>query len=367
MCLDPRKIWKVGYKPNGKQDVRLTGRWVQYLYGNGSGQWYKHNYSDASDPLAKLSDAEFDELTRYTGAVINRDFLLVPCGQCIECRLNYSRNWATRMCLEKEYHDRWCFVTLTYDNDHLDTIQRYHAADPDTGEGCIPVLSLNYDDLKQFMKNLRRALEYRGRGHIRFYAGGEYGELHHRPHFHLIIFGLEVDDLEFLRKSKLGHHCYVSNFLQKIWKKGQVIVNEASWDSCAYTARYVMKKKYGQASEFYERFNIEPEKSRMSIKPGIARQYFNEHKEDIYRFDELYLKCSGGGRTVRPPSYYDHLYGLEEPDAMEYVKSHRLLLVEEQEAFVRANTTLSYEERLAVKHDLYEKRALMLKRSNDDE
>lgn len=367
MCLDPRKLWKVGYKPNGKQDVRLTGRWVQYLYGDGSGQWYNQNYNDASDPLAKLSDAEFDYLTRYLGAVVKRDYLLVPCGQCIECRLNYSRNWATRMCLEKEYHDRWCFVTLTYDNDHLDTIQRYHPADPETGEGCIPVLSLNYDDLKQFMKNLRRALEYRGRDNIRFYAGGEYGELHHRPHFHLIIFGLEVDDLEFLRKSKLGHPCYASNFLQKIWKKGQVIVNEASWDSCAYTARYVMKKKLGQASEFYERFNLEPEKSRMSLKPGIARQYFDEHKEDIYRFDELYLKCSGGGRTVRPPSYYDNLYGLEEPDAMEYVKAHRLLLAEEQEAFVRANTTLSYEERLVVKCDLYEKRALMLKRSNDDE
>ena len=28
----------------------------------------------------------------------------LPCGQCISCRLNYSRSWAVRMMLESEYH-----------------------------------------------------------------------------------------------------------------------------------------------------------------------------------------------------------------------------------------------------------------------
>ena len=368
MCLEPLKFFRLGVRPDGKQITTVLPRQVQYLvWSENDGRWLPRSNSESiKDPLLKLSDEDFQRWT-LLGDQINRDFLLVPCGKCIECRLNYSRNWATRMCLEKEYHYRWCFVTLTYDNAHLDTILRYHPEDPETGEGCVPVLSLNYDDLKNFMKRLRRALEYRGRPNIRFYAGGEYGELHKRPHFHIIIFGLELDDLEFLRKSKLGNPCFQSPFLKDLWPFGQVIVNESSWDACAYTARYVMKKKMGYASEYYAMMNIEPEKSRMSLKPGIARQYFDEHKDDIYRFDELYLKTSGGGKTVRPPSYYDALYGLEEPEAMEFIKARRLARAEETEAFVRANTSLTYEERLQVKRDSFEKRATMLIRSNDDE
>ncbi len=47
------------------------------------------------------------------------DFIKLPCGQCIGCRLDRSRQWAMRCLHEAQLHDDNCFVTLTYDDDHL--------------------------------------------------------------------------------------------------------------------------------------------------------------------------------------------------------------------------------------------------------
>ena len=43
----------------------------------------------------------------------------VPCGRCIGCRLEYSRQWAIRCVHESQMHTENCFITLTYDNYHL--------------------------------------------------------------------------------------------------------------------------------------------------------------------------------------------------------------------------------------------------------
>lgn len=40
--------------------------------------------------------------------------ILVPCGQCIACRLNKARQWSIRCMHEARYHSDNAFVTLTY-------------------------------------------------------------------------------------------------------------------------------------------------------------------------------------------------------------------------------------------------------------
>ncbi len=47
------------------------------------------------------------------------EFIQLPCGQCVACRLNHSRQWATRMVHEAYMHEHNSFITLTYDNEHL--------------------------------------------------------------------------------------------------------------------------------------------------------------------------------------------------------------------------------------------------------
>ena len=43
----------------------------------------------------------------------------VPCGQCKNCRINQARIWTNRILMEQCCHDYSCFVTLTYDDEHL--------------------------------------------------------------------------------------------------------------------------------------------------------------------------------------------------------------------------------------------------------
>lgn len=339
---------------SGKPDYKVTSRNVDCLY-NDSGVWRE-------GVAGRL----------YFGKVIYES-IDIPCGHCIECRLQYSRDWATRMMLEAQYHESSYFVTLTYNELY---VPRSYYPDPDTGE-AMPSLTLRPNDLSAFMKRLRRRLEYLGRPPIRFYGCGEYGSTTHRPHYHIIIFGLCLDDLEHFKTSSQGFPYYRSKLLEQCWSDkvydpvedkyvyipfGNVMVCNVSWDTCAYVARYVTKKWTGDYKDFYDAFNIEPEFARMSRKPGIARQYFDEHKEDIYRFDELFLKCSDGGKAVKPCSYFDKLYDFDCPEEMAVIKERRRKRGEERQKIVQANTTLSLDEQLEARQRLYEKRLAMLKR-----
>ena len=283
---------------------------------------------------------------------------LIPCGQCIECRLNKSREWAVRMMLEAKYHESSYFVTLTYDNDHV-PISYY--GDPDTGEAQVS-LTLKFEDLRSFWKQLRRKLSYRGLPKIRYYACGEYGSETHRPHYHAIIFGLQLDDLEPDRKSRLGHQYYRSEFLADTWKHGFVGVSPISFETCAYVARYVTKKWTGDYAEFYDHFNILPEFSTMSRRPGIAWQYFDEHKDDIYEFDEINLSLINMGKTVKPPRYFDKLYDVEEPVKMALIKENREDVAYLADQLRQRQTTLSREEQFAARAELFKKRYDMLPR-----
>lgn len=101
----------------------------------------------------------------------------VPCGQCIGCRLDKSRDWAVRCLHEASLYQDNCFITLTYDDAHLD-----------------PLGSLNKDDFVKFMKRLR--FQYGPK--IRFFHCGEYGTLLNRPHHHACIFNFDFYDKELL-------------------------------------------------------------------------------------------------------------------------------------------------------------------------
>ena len=65
---------------------------------------------------------------------------------------------------------------LTYDDEHL----------PENG-------SLRKKDAQDFFKRLRTELSEQGR-RIRTYYVGEYGETYFRPHYHAVIFGMDIYD-----------------------------------------------------------------------------------------------------------------------------------------------------------------------------
>ena len=159
---------------------------------------------------------------------ISGDVVYLPCGQCMACRLNKSRDWATRCVLEAKMHKDNCFVTLTYDDNHLPA---------DYG--------LKKDDLTKFFKRLR----FNTGAKLRYYAAGEYGELYSRPHYHICIFGWRPDDL-ILYTVRNGVSLYMSETILKAWQyRGFVTVGDVTFESAAYVARYVTKKITGDRAE----------------------------------------------------------------------------------------------------------------------
>lgn len=149
--------------------------------------------------------------------------LSLPCGQCIGCRLEYSRQWAIRCMHESTLHDQSCFITLTYSDDNL----------PEHG-------TLILRDFQLFMKRLR--FEF-SNVKIRFYHCGEYGEKFGRPHYHALLFGIDFEaDRTLYSQSKQGSKLYVSDTLNKLWNKGFATIGNITFESAAYVARYVVKK-----------------------------------------------------------------------------------------------------------------------------
>lgn len=239
------------------------------------------------------------------------NYTIHKCGQCIQCRLDYSLEWARRIVCEKETSFNSFFITLTYADQYLPI-----------GKNGLPTCVL--DHMSDFMKDLRRYCEYHYNHHgIRFYGAQEYGDESARPHAHLCIFNLPdelVKDFVQYKVSFNGDIYQNSPILSKIWGKGHVVIADLCYKSAAYVARYVTKKLKGIAKDTYEKLGIEPECARMSNRPGIGRAYFDLNKEDIYKYDEMYLPSIG---AVSPSKYFDKLYKFEDPATMEILKGER--------------------------------------------
>lgn len=196
-----------------------------------------------------------------------------PCGQCMACRLNYARQWSARITHEQlKYGDRSCFLTLTYDDDHL-------PAD----------MSVHKRELSDFMKRLRKQL---GVKKVRFFGCGEYGDTFGRPHYHVILFGVPVDSDIFRNRhihyesgKPCGWHADLQAWSDPKTKtyKGKVHIGTVTSDSANYVCGYVTKKVKGKhAKEYYDSLGIEPEFVLMSRRPGIGQDYVVSHG-DYYR------------------------------------------------------------------------------------
>ena len=219
--------------------------------------------------------------------------VIVSCGKCVGCRIERSRQWATRCVHEAQFHDANSFVTLTYDRENL------------PGD-----LSIHVRDWQLFAKRLRKRL-----GRFRFFHCGEYGDENFRPHYHALLFGLDfMSDRVLFREDTESRKTYVSELLTDVWGKGFTTVADLTWNSAAYVARYVVKKANGDVrgetkSEKYRRFNpqtgeewyVTPPYTTMSRRPGIGADWFDAFRDDVYPDDFVIHD----GRKFRPPSYYD--------------------------------------------------------------
>lgn len=231
-------------------------------------------------------DVFFSNTGKYPQNLIEP--LQLRCGQCIGCRLERSRQWAVRCMLEAKQHEDNSFITLTYDDNSLPSALSLDS------ERIYP--SLLKSDLQKFWKRLRKYLKAKK---IRYFACGEYGDQFSRPHYHAILFGHKFE--KELREVN-GKPVWVAPELLKVWGNGLVSADEVSFESCAYVARYNLKKINGpNAEEYYD--GREHEFVVMSRRPGIAKGFFDDYWENIYANDRVISR----GVPVKPPPYFDRL------------------------------------------------------------
>jgi hypothetical protein len=231
-----------------------------------------------------------------------------PCGMCLGCRLEYSRQWAVRCLHEAALHKDNCFITLTYNNENL----------PEN-------LSLSLDEIQKFLKRFRRKVEP---NKIRYFGCGEYGEKQGhkysdgigRPHYHLCVFGYDFHDKQVLRNGTYkrwrsrffkGENAdlYISKNLGKMWKKGFHSIGDVSFNSAGYVARYVTKKKKLTQTEMKRTGKTlddhykgrTPEFAIMSKRPGLGQDWIKKYWNSVYPKDFIMLN----GHKHKPGRYYD--------------------------------------------------------------
>ena len=175
--------------------------------------------------------------------------MLIPCGQCIGCRIRQREDWTTRIELEARNYPKeevW-FITLTYDDDHVpgmivktgEIMRKVQYVWKPGEKRPESVQTLLYTDVQKFLKRLRKA--YRGK--LRYFVAGEYGEQTARPHYHMILYGWQPTDLEHLYKIQHNGY-YTSKWMADLWNMGQIQIAQAVPETYRYVAGYVTKKMY---------------------------------------------------------------------------------------------------------------------------
>jgi len=246
----------------------------------------------------------------------------LPCGKCQGCIDDYKVEWALRCVHEASIFSYNIFLTLTFNDQHLNE-QR----------------ELDIRDWQLFMKRLRKRFSGietvtdpqtgKKTRPIRYFHCGEYGPKNLRPHHHACLFNFRFTDA-LLFSEKGGVKLYVSPTLQELWQyQGFCTIGEVTPASAAYVAGYVQKKRQGNSHDYIRK--VDPEtgevtfKQRefvsMSGKPGIGKYWY-----DRFALTDLYSKgyVTNNGFKQRIPRYYDRLLSKQDPELLKYIKKARM-------------------------------------------
>lgn len=248
----------------------------------------------------------------------------IPCRACTGCRLDHRSMWSIRLMNEAQMHEHNQFVTFTYSDDNL----------PKNN-------NLDQRDMQLMFKRLRRKINTTK---LRYTYSGEYGGITSRPHFHAIIFDLQVPDLEILTKNSRGEPLYSSEFLDKIWQKGHTTTGKVTPQSCAYVAGYMLKDSDGSYDkrDTYKTIDCstgeETERNRpfarYSNRPAIGKTWFDKYHSDLFPGDQMILT---GGKKAAVPKYYLNQLEKLNPKMHAEIKAKRQLKIEDP--YIQWNNT----------------------------
>ncbi|UPW41702.1 replication initiator protein [Peromfec virus RodF8_16] len=253
----------------------------------------------------------------------------VPCGKCEACVNRKGLNYATQCKLESAAHKYCMFVTLTYDNDNLPlancfcsagdvffypvtkrlvkhvqnrprcpflavahggsfnmaslSLYRDKFALPSHIKDFIPVLDKL--DLQLFIKRLRYYISKKTNEKIRYFAVGEYGPVHFRPHYHLLLWFDESETLQEIGKA-----------ISSSWQYGRIDYSLSKGSTASYVSSY--------ANSFSSRSKIHAVKGLNGFvlhSSHLFGSFYESELKEMYAFDyeRVATKCFNDNGRVK--------------------------------------------------------------------
>lgn len=239
--------------------------------------------------------------SKYTGEIIN-----TSCGVCKSCLCKRNSKMAFQCSLEEQDHKYCMFVTLTYDNFHIPkTICRLYESDSEPYfafynvtkrlakyediVGWLPVSACKSGksfpfvlkskiglgdyipyaskvDLQLFLKRFRKNIFKQSHEKIRYYAVSEYGPVHYRPHFHLLLFFDTERTLEAFDTS-----------LHKSWKYGRIDFSLSRGKCSSYVSSYVNSSV--SLPRLFENGSFKPFTTHSLF---FAKGFYKDKRKEVY-------------------------------------------------------------------------------------
>lgn len=182
----------------------------------------------------------------------------VQCGKCYECLVRRRTDWTNRIALEAEYNPPAVFLTLTYAPEFCDGNLHYKS------------------HIVSFIRNVRRLVDK-----FTYCVCGEYGGNTQRPHYHFIIFGLDIGT--------------VDDICLKYWPYGHWDIGNLLFGGAKYVAKYHILAKMGalphfmlpEDPDFYlkskrdyfdDKYDLYCDFSDVPLSPDLAPEFFNTSK-----------------------------------------------------------------------------------------
>jgi len=227
------------------------------------------------------------------------------CGKCPDCKAAKARDWGIRIGHHAEHLEEQgipsSYVTLTYNEKSLP-----HGA------------TLLPSDIVKTFKTLRND----GKS-FKYFQCGEYGEEFLRPHHHVIFLGEAFTSDRKLARTRHGRPIWSSDQLSRAWPHGNHEIETVNFAAGCYVAGYTTKKLHSQPIERTdpatgETWDVLP--SYITMSKGIGTDWFNKYSDDIYPHDFVQLNDE---KTARPPTWYDHLHSLRDPESWKAIQDSR--------------------------------------------
>lgn len=191
--------------------------------------------------------------------------LTLPCGSCFECIKARAASFGLRCRHELSMHDQNCFLTLTYDDEHL------------------PSHLMVKDRFKHFIRRMRENRKKK----FNYIVSHEYGSLRYRPHHHCILFGVDFNDQKYFNKSPAGNKLFTSQELSEIWTEGFHSIGEANEASANYIASYALKGKKKEIITPDGEIISVADSMDISKRPGIGKNYLAKNYKQLLQSNEV--------------------------------------------------------------------------------